>query len=77
MEEPMGPTLLAALAWTGLPRLMAPSLSHPKSPEQARAAMSAFLPTSWPAMLDELATLKETFGESGTFVHSGIARSWC
>jgi pimeloyl-ACP methyl ester carboxylesterase len=67
MEEPMGPKLLAALAWTGLPRLMAPSFAHPKAPEQANAAMSAFLPTSGLAMLDELAMLKETFAESGTF----------
>ena len=68
IEQPTaGPKLLAALAWTGLPRLLAPSLGYPKAPEQANAALAAYLPSSLRPMLDELAALDETFGEAGTF----------
>ena len=62
-----GPKLLAALAWTGLPRLIAPQAGNAKAPAQANAVMAAYMPTSLPAMLDELAALDETFREAGTF----------
>lgn len=66
IEESMaGPKLLAALAWTGLPRLLAGAVGHPKAPAQASAAMSAYLPRSLRPMLDELAAIDETFAEAG------------
>jgi pimeloyl-ACP methyl ester carboxylesterase len=68
VEQPTtGPKLAAALAWTGLPRLVAPEAGHPKAPAQANAAMSAYLPRSLPAMLDEFAALDATLTEAGTF----------
>jgi pimeloyl-ACP methyl ester carboxylesterase len=66
VEESMtGPKLLAALAWTGLPRLITRSLGHPKAPVSANAAMVARLPRSLAPMLDELAAIDQTFKEAG------------
>jgi pimeloyl-ACP methyl ester carboxylesterase len=68
VEQPItGPRIAAALAWTGLPRMFAPQAGHPKAPAQANAAMSAYLPRSLPAMLDEFAALDATLAEAGTF----------
>ncbi len=60
-----GPKLLAALAWTGLPRVVARSVGDAKAPAQANAAMSAYLPRSLKPMLDELAAIDQTFSEAG------------
>jgi len=66
MEEPMtGPMVLAATAWTGLPRLVTRSLGQPKAPAPANAAMVAYLPRSLRPMLDEFAAIDETFREGG------------
>lgn len=66
VEESMaGPKLLAALAWTGLPRLVAGSVGHAKAPAQANAVMRAYLPHSLRPMLDELAAIDQTFSEAG------------
>jgi pimeloyl-ACP methyl ester carboxylesterase len=65
-QSAAAPKLAAALAWTGLPRLIAPEAGHARAPAQANAAMSAYLPTSLPAMLDELAALDATLAEAGT-----------
>ena len=67
VEESMtGPQVLAALAWTGLPRLITRSLGHAKAPASANAAMVAHLPRSLGPMLDELAAIDQTFKEAGT-----------
>lgn len=67
IEESMAaPKLAAALAWTGLPRVVAQSIGHAKAPSRANAAMSAHLPLSLRAMLNELAAIDETFAEAGT-----------
>lgn len=60
-----GPKLGAALAWMGVPRLFAGSVGHPQAPVPANAAMSAYLPRSLRAMLDEQEALDETFKEAG------------
>lgn len=66
MEEPMtGPKVLAAAAWTGLPRLVTRSLGNAKAPARANAAMVAYLPSSLRPMLDEFAAIDETFREAG------------
>ena len=66
-QSTAGPKLLAALAWTGLPRLIATQIGQAKAPARANAVMAAYLSTSLPPMLDELAALDETFTEAGTF----------
>jgi pimeloyl-ACP methyl ester carboxylesterase len=67
IEESMAaPKLAAALAWTGLPRVVAQSIGHAKAPSRANAAMSAHLPLSLRAMLNEQAAIDETFREAGT-----------
>jgi pimeloyl-ACP methyl ester carboxylesterase len=68
-ESMAGPKLLAALAWTGLPRLVARSVGHAKAPAQANAAMRAYLPRSLRPMLDELGAIDQTFSEAGA-LHS-------
>jgi pimeloyl-ACP methyl ester carboxylesterase len=60
-----GPKLLAALAWTGLPRVLARSVGNAKAPAEANAAMIAYLPRSLRPMLDELAAMDRTFSEAG------------
>jgi pimeloyl-ACP methyl ester carboxylesterase len=57
----------AALAWSGLPRLLAPDIGYPNAPAGTNAAMAAYLPTSLPALRDELAALDGTLAEAGTF----------
>lgn len=64
-ESLAGPKLLAAVAWTGLPRLVTRSIGQAKAPSRANAAMSARLPRSLRPMLDELAAIDETFAEAG------------
>jgi pimeloyl-ACP methyl ester carboxylesterase len=67
VEESMtGPKVLAALAWTGLPRVMTQSLGQAKAPARVNAAMVAHLPRSLSPMLDELAAIDQTFNEAGT-----------
>jgi pimeloyl-ACP methyl ester carboxylesterase len=67
IEESMaGPKLLAAFAWTGLPRLVAQSVGHAKASAEINAAMSAYLPRSLRPMLDELAAIDQTLKEAGT-----------
>lgn len=67
VEESMAvPKLAAALAWTGLPRVVTQSMGHAKAPRKANAAMSARLPLSLRAMLNEQAAIDETFAEAGT-----------
>jgi pimeloyl-ACP methyl ester carboxylesterase len=67
VEESMtGPKLLAALSWTGLPRLLTRSVGQTKAPAAANAAMVAHLPRSLAPMLDELAAIDQTFEEAGT-----------
>jgi pimeloyl-ACP methyl ester carboxylesterase len=67
IEESMATAQLgAALAWTGLPRVVAQSSGHPKALSRANAAMSARLPLSLRALLDEQAAIDETFAEAGT-----------
>ena len=66
IEESMtGPKILAATAWTGLPRLVTRSLGQAKAPGRANSAMVAYLPRSLRPMLDELAAIDETFLEAG------------
>lgn len=66
VEESMtGPKLLAALAWTGLPRVVTRSIGHAKASGQTNAAMAAYLPRSLRPMLDELAAIDDTFREAG------------
>jgi pimeloyl-ACP methyl ester carboxylesterase len=66
VEESMaGPKLLAALAWAGLPRMVARSVGNPQAPAQANAAMQAYLPRSLRPMLDELDAIDRTFSEAG------------
>jgi pimeloyl-ACP methyl ester carboxylesterase len=65
-ESTTGPKVLAALAWTGLPRLITRSLGQRAAPARANAAMVARLPRSLAPMLDELAAIDETFKEAGT-----------
>lgn len=60
-----GPKLLAAIAWTGLPRLLTGSIGQAQAPAQANAAMSAYLPRSLRPMLDEATAIDETFREAG------------
>ena len=60
-----GPKLGAALAWMGVPRLVAGSIGHPQAPARANAAMSAYLPTSLGPMLDEQAAIDQTFEDAG------------
>lgn len=64
-ESTTGPKLLAALAWTGLPRLVTRSLGVAKAPAQTNAAMTAYLPRSLRPMLDELASIDDSFREAG------------
>jgi pimeloyl-ACP methyl ester carboxylesterase len=59
------PKLAAALAWTGLPRLLTRSIGQPTAPARANAAMSARLPGSLRAMLDEETAIDATFREAG------------
>jgi hypothetical protein len=60
-----GPKLLAALAWTGLPRVVARSVGNAKAPAEANAAVVAHLPRSLRPMLDELAAIDRTFSDAG------------
>ena len=60
-----GPKIAAALAWMGLPRLFAGSVGHRQAPARANAAMSAYLPASLGAMLDEQAAIDQTFKDAG------------
>lgn len=64
-QSTTGPKVLAALAWTGLPRVLARSIGNPKAPAQANAAMLAYLPRSLRPMLDELDAIDRTFTEAG------------
>ena len=64
-ESTTGPKLLAAIAWTGVPRLLTRSLGHAKAPAGANAAMTAYVPRSLRPMLDELTAIDETFREAG------------
>ena len=64
-ESTTGPKLLAAITWTGLPRLVTRSIGHAKAPARANAAMAAFVPRSLRPMLGELAAIDETFREAG------------
>jgi pimeloyl-ACP methyl ester carboxylesterase len=64
-ESTTGPKLLAAVAWTGLPRLLTRSLGQPEAPARANAAMVAYLPRSLRPMLDELEAIDDTFREAG------------
>jgi pimeloyl-ACP methyl ester carboxylesterase len=66
LEEPtFGPKILAAMAWTGLPRLVTGSVGQREAPAPANAAMRAYLPRSIGPMLDELAAIEQTFREAG------------
>lgn len=65
-ESMAGAKLGAALAWTGLPRVMTRSMGHANAPSRANAAMSGRLPLSLRAMLSEQAAIDETFAEAGT-----------
>jgi pimeloyl-ACP methyl ester carboxylesterase len=60
-----GPKLAAALAWTGLPRLLTRSIGHAKAPANANAAMTAYVPRSLRSMLDEADAIDATFKEGG------------
>lgn len=62
-----GPKLAAALAWMGVPRVVAGSVGQGRAPARANAAMAAYLPRSLAPMLDEEAAIDRTFSEAGTF----------
>jgi len=66
LDQPTaGPKLAAALAWTGLPRLITRSIGHSKAPAAANAAMVAYGPRSLRPMLDEADAIEATFKEGG------------
>jgi pimeloyl-ACP methyl ester carboxylesterase len=58
--------VLAALAWTGLPRLLLPPTQSPEIPPQVARAIDAHMPTSLGPSLAEIAQLHETWREAGT-----------
>lgn len=67
LDQPFGPMkALAALAWTGLPRLLIPmDTSTLSGPPAVRQAMKAYAATSLGPMLAEAAGMPETMTEAG------------
>jgi pimeloyl-ACP methyl ester carboxylesterase len=61
-----GLRVASVLAWTGLPRLLAPATGNPNAPAAANAAMTAYLPRSLPALVDEAEAIDATLQEAGT-----------
>jgi len=57
--------VLAALVWTGLPRLLMGGVPQPGAVSPAEGAMSAYLPTSLGPSLDEISQLDTTWHEAG------------
>jgi pimeloyl-ACP methyl ester carboxylesterase len=64
-ESSTGAKLLAALSWTGLPRLVTRSFGQPKAPKRTNEAMLGRLPSSLGPMLDEADVIDTTFREAG------------
>jgi pimeloyl-ACP methyl ester carboxylesterase len=57
----------AALAWTGLPRMLLSTHEDPKDPELIRKIAVHFEPTSLGPLIAEDDAVKETLREAGTF----------
>lgn len=59
-------TILAKLAWTGLPRLLLPAPEIPELPARVVAAIAAYQPISLEPAFAEAAAFNDTFREAGT-----------
>ncbi|MCD9022615.1 alpha/beta fold hydrolase [Cohnella silvisoli] len=58
---------LAAMAWSGLPRLVLPDAEIPELPSQTAKAITAYQPTSLAAAFSEAAVFEDSLREAGTF----------
>ncbi len=58
---------LAAIVWTGLPRLVLPDAEVPELPPQTAKAITAYQPTSLKAAFAEAAVFEDSLREAGTF----------
>lgn len=58
---------LAAIAWSGLPRLVLPDAEVPELPSQTAKAITAYQPTSLKAAFAEAAVFEDSLREAGTF----------
>ncbi|QJD85993.1 alpha/beta fold hydrolase [Cohnella herbarum] len=58
---------LAAVAWSGLPRLVLPDAEVPELPPQTAKAITAYQPTSLKAAFAEAAAFEDSLREAGTF----------
>jgi len=58
---------LAAVAWTGLPRLVLPDAEVPELPPWTDRAITAYQPTSLAAAFSEAAAFEDSLREAGTF----------
>lgn len=57
---------LAAIAWTGLPRLVLPDAEVPELPSRTAEAITAYQPTSLAAAFAEAAVFEDSLREAGT-----------
>lgn len=58
---------LAAIAWSGLPRLLLPDAEVPELPSQTAKAITAYQTTSLKAAFAEAAVFEDSLREAGTF----------
>ncbi|MBP1995836.1 alpha/beta fold hydrolase [Paenibacillus eucommiae] len=58
---------LAAITWTGLPRLVLPDAEVPELPSQTAKAITAYQTTSLAAAFAEAAVFEDSLREAGTF----------
>lgn len=58
---------LAAVAWSGLPRLVLPDAEVPELPSQTAKAITAYQPTSLKAAFAEASAFEDSLSEAGTF----------
>ncbi|MFF2480424.1 alpha/beta fold hydrolase [Paenibacillus sp. NPDC058071] len=58
---------LAAIAWSGLPRLVLPDAEVPELPSQTAKAITAYQTTSLRAAFAEAAVFEDSLREAGTF----------
>ena len=66
-EVPLNTRLQAALAWTGVPRLLLRTQDDPNDPKLIRQIGVHFQPTSLAALLRENAAVGDTLREAGAF----------
>ncbi|WP_313522481.1 alpha/beta hydrolase [Shinella sp.] len=70
IEDDPAPLLfrvIAALSWTGLPRLLLPTPELPELPDHVSAAVAAYQTPSLQSALDEAVAMPATFQQAGTF----------